>query len=85
MEEVTTFTETATEALNAVDTIHEQVNRASSVFSGMAKYFTSMMPSVITAVIVLILGVLISRLIARISAKALRQSALDSGAKRPAG
>ncbi|MDE5860601.1 MAG: mechanosensitive ion channel [Ruminococcus sp.] len=83
MEEVTTtFTETTTEPfINAVDTIHEQVNRASSVFSGMAKYFTSMMPSVITAVIVLVIGVLISRLIARISAKALRQSTIDSGAK----
>ena len=83
MEEMTTaFSGTTTEpAINAVETIQEQVNKASSVFSGMAKYFTGLIPSLITAVIVLILGILVSRLIARLSAKALKKSTIDSGAK----
>ena len=83
MEEMTTsFSGTTTEpAINAVETIQEQVNKASSVFSGMAKYFTDLIPSLITAVIVLILGILVSRLIARLSAKALKKSTIDSGAK----
>lgn len=83
MDEITTsFSGTTTEpAINAVETIQEQVNKASSVFSGMAKYFTDLIPSLITAVIVLVLGILVSRLIARLSAKALKKSAIDSGAK----
>ena len=83
MEEMTTFfSETTTEPeINAVETIQEQVNKASSVFSEMAKYFTGLIPSLITAIIVLILGVLIAKLIARLSAKALKKTAIDSGAK----
>lgn len=83
MEEITTsFSGTTTEPpINAVETIQEQVNKASSVFSEMAKYFTNLVPSLITAVIVLVLGILVSRLIAHISTKALKKSTIDSGAK----
>lgn len=68
-------------AVNAVETIQEQVSKASSVFSGMAQYFAGLLPSLVTAVVVLILGILISRLIARLSAKALKKSSLDGGAR----
>ncbi|MCM1507163.1 MAG: mechanosensitive ion channel [Ruminococcus flavefaciens] len=92
MEETITsvITETATSeisgtvtqpAVNAVETIQEQVSKASSVFSGMAQYFAGLLPSLVTAVVVLILGILISRLIARLSAKALKKSSLDGGAR----
>lgn len=79
MEETTSTT--TEQAVNAVETIQEQVNKASSVFSEMTKYFTSLLPSLITAIIVLILGILISRIISKISAKALLKTTLDGGAR----
>lgn len=81
MEETITTGTTSEPAVHAVDTIQEQVSKASSVFSGMAQYFANLLPSLITAVIVLIIGVLISRLIARISTKALKKTSLDSAAR----
>jgi len=89
MEETVTsvITETATSAtttetaVHAVEAIQEQVSKASSIFSGMAQYFTNLLPSLITATIILILGVLISRLIARLSAKALCKTSLDNSAR----
>lgn len=81
MEETIT-TGTVTEpAVHAVETIQEQVSKASSVFSGMAQYFANLLPSLITAVIVLILGVLIARLIARLTAKTLRKTSLNGAAR----
>ncbi len=75
-------TATATEpVVNAVETIQEQVDKASSVFSGMAQYFTGLLPSLITAVIVLIIGILISRLIARFTAKAMKKSNINAAAR----
>ncbi|MDE5583726.1 MAG: mechanosensitive ion channel [Ruminococcus sp.] len=75
-------TTTATDlAVQAVETIQEQVNKASSVFSDMAKYFGNILPSLITAVIVLILGVVISRLIAFLTAKAMKKSIIEASAR----
>ncbi len=72
---------TTSQAINPVETIQEQVSKASSIFSGMAQYFANLLPSLITAIIVLILGVLVSRLLARLSAKALRKANIDGGAR----
>lgn len=77
-----TGTATTTEAVvNAVETIQEQVNKASSVFSEMAKYFTGLLPSLITAVIVLVLGIVVARIIARLTSKAMKKSNINSAAR----
>ncbi|MDE5772291.1 MAG: mechanosensitive ion channel [Ruminococcus sp.] len=73
-------TVTATEPV-VIETIQEQVSKASSVFSGMAQYFAGLLPSLITAVIVLVIGILISRLIARLTAKAMKKSNINIAAK----
>lgn len=81
MEETITTNLTTEPAVNAVEAIQEQVNKASNIFTRMAQYFANLLPSLITAIIVLILGILISRLIARISSKALLKTNLDGGAR----
>ncbi len=73
-------TVTATEPV-VIETIQEQVSKASSVFSGMAQYFADLLPSLITAVIVLVIGILISRLIAHLTAKAMKKSNINIAAK----
>ena len=83
-------TETGTEPITeyttniadvAVETIQEQVDKATGVFSGMTQYFANILPSFITAVIVLILGILLSKFIARMSMKAFEKSNVNNATK----
>ncbi|MCM1133858.1 MAG: mechanosensitive ion channel [Ruminococcus flavefaciens] len=64
-----------------VDTIQEQVDKASSFFTDITNYFLGILPLLIIAIMVLVVGVLLSRLVARIISKTLQRSNVEDSAR----
>lgn len=73
--------ETTTTLPPVVDTIQEQVDKASGFFTDITNYFLGILPLIIIAVIVLIVGILLSRLISKIISKAMKRSNVEDSAR----
>ncbi|MDE5853643.1 MAG: mechanosensitive ion channel family protein [Ruminococcus sp.] len=73
--------ETTTTIPAVVDTIQEQVDKASGFFTDITNYFLGILPLLIIAIIVLVVGVLLSRLISRIVSKAMKRSNVEDSAR----
>lgn len=74
--------ETTTTTIPAVvDTIQEQVSKASGFFTNITNYFLGILPLLIIAVIVLVVGVLLSRLVTRVISKAMQRSNVEDSAR----
>lgn len=72
---------TETTVTNAIDSITEQVDKASGIFSSIVAYIKSALPSLIVAAVILLIGVLISKLVAHFTKKALSRSKVDGAAR----
>ncbi|MDE6789420.1 MAG: mechanosensitive ion channel [Ruminococcus sp.] len=64
-----------------VDTIQEQVDKASTFFTDITNYFWGILPLLIIAALVLVIGVLLSRLITQIISKAMKRSNVEDSAR----
>lgn len=64
-----------------VDTIQEQVDKASTFFTDLTNYFWSILPLLIIAALVLVVGILLSRLISQIVSKAMKRSNVEDAAR----
>lgn len=73
--------ETTTTLPAVVDTIQEQVDKASSFFTDITNYFLGILPLLIIAIIVLVVGILLSRLISRLVSKAMKRSNVEDSAR----
>ena len=75
------FLETTTTIPPVVDTIQEQVDKASTFFTDLTNYFRGILPLLIIALLVLVLGILLSRLITKIVSKGMERSNVDEAAR----
>jgi len=67
--------------MTASQTIQEQVDYASDLFSDIAGHLKAAAPSIIAALIILVTGFLVSKLIAHIVSKAMNRSKIDGSAR----
>ena len=65
----------------AVETIEEQVEKATGYFGGISDHIKAALPSLVTAVIMLIAGIIISKVMSKLTGKALSRSNVDNAAK----
>ncbi|MCR4888037.1 MAG: mechanosensitive ion channel [Ruminococcus sp.] len=79
--ETTAETTTSATVDVAIESLQEQVDRASGFFSKSLEYFKSMLPLIIVAVVLLALGYLITKLVCKIIEKAMGRSKVDNAAK----
>lgn len=65
----------------AVESIHDQVDRASDMISKISGYLFNLIPLLIFALIILIIGYLVTKIITKIIDRTMKKSKIDSGAK----
>lgn len=65
----------------AVESIHDQVDRASDMISKISDYLFNLIPLLIFALIILIIGYLVTKIITKIIDRTMKKSKIDSGAK----
>ena len=65
----------------AVESIHDQVDRASNMISKISDYLFNLIPLLIFALIILIIGYLVTKIITKIIDRTMKKSKIDSGAK----
>lgn len=64
-----------------VDTIQEQVDKASTFFTDLTNYFWGILPLLIIAALVLVVGILLSRLVTKIISQAMKRSNVEDSAR----
>ena len=65
----------------AVESIHDQVDRASDMIYKISDYLLNLIPLLIFALIILIIGYLVTKIITKIIDRTMKKSKIDSGAK----